>query len=1264
MSTEKLAQLRNMIRQKTHADEAACVTSLLKQTPLDVPARERARANAMRWVEACRADPEKQCLLDAFLQEYSLSSQEGVALMCLAEALLRIPDRSTADRLIAEKIRGAEWSSHRGHSDKLFVNAATWGLILTGKIVRLDDKVTRNSSHWLRDLAGRIGEPAVHFGVLQAMKLMGQQYVLGRTINEAITRGLKETPEGTRFSFDMLGEGARTYQDAEKYFNAYMGAIRETGQRNTRSSVYEADGISVKLSALHPRYQFSQRQRVLDEMLPRVLALATAAKQFNIGFTIDAEEAARLDLSLDVFQALAQSPQLTDWNGLGMVVQAYQKRALPLLDWLAELAATTRRRLMIRLVKGAYWDSEIKHAQQLGLPDYPVFTRKAHSDLSYQVCARRLLSLREHLHPQFATHNAYTIAMVLELLGGDTSDMEFQRLHGMGELLHSKLTAELGEQLPLRVYAPVGTHRDLLPYLVRRLLENGANSSFVNQFLSKTVPTSEIVVSPEYDIQRLEGLRHSKIPLPGDLFRINGDQRDNSIGIDLNDPLAVMDLEKTVARVRQMQWLAAPVIGGVVSNDVAGEPQYSPADLNWMVGEYQSATPELIELALNLAEQAQPEWQNLGAEQRAIILERAGDELERETLMLTALISLEAGRTLNDGISEVREAVDFCRYYANQIRILSALDNKELMQGRGVFVCISPWNFPLAIFIGQITAALAAGNSVIAKPAEQTSLVATAAVQILHRSGVPGNVLHLITGTGSDIGPQLICDPRVAGVAFTGSTNTARRIYSDLVKRGGFMPPLIAETGGQNAMLVDSTALPEQVVDDVITSAFLSAGQRCSALRVLYLQEDIADDIINMLKGALGALRIGEPWKLDCDLGPVIDARARQKLIDHVARMDREAIFIGKAELSEGCPNGHYFAPHIYQLPDISLLTDEVFGPVLHVIRYHAADLAQVIKDINDTGYGLTLGIHSRIQGFADEVFARTRVGNTYINRNMVGAVVGVNPFGGQGLSGTGFKAGGPHYLLRFTNLWSDAAIGSNDVEENAAREAEAPEVLVDQMLQDIKAVQWSWNRLGGAGRADILDKVLASITTSSAAASLKLLFNDETKKQCDALINEARTRLSADIDLPGPTGEVNTLSLHGRGVFLVITAPAQPAVTLQQTIAALAAGNAVLIAGSGQQIAVDIAGWLSNVLPEKLIGALTDPRMPELLLQHKKLAGIAAFNDGSIPIKLSRRSGAIIPLVTHLNGPFALQPYSVEKTLTNNVVVTGGNALLLNLKE
>ena len=1255
MSQDRLAQLRHSIRQATHADETDCVRVLLAQTPLDARQRLKVQARAADWVERCRAEPEKQGLLDAFLQEYSLSTREGVALMCLAEALLRIPDPHTADRLVSEKIRSGDWAVHGGNSDKLLVNTATCGLVLAGKVVPPEDGWdNRNASCWLRHLVSRIGASAVRAGLLQAMKLMGQHYVLGRTIQEAATRGAHDLPAGTRFSFDMLGEGARTHDDARGYFNAYMAAIRGIGERNACDDVFAADGISVKLSALHPRYQYSQRQCVLEDMLPRVLEMAEVARRYNIGFTIDAEEASRLDLSLDIFEALAANPRLAGWNGLGLVLQAYQKRALPLVDWLAELAAVTRRRLMVRLVKGAYWDAEIKHAQEQGLRDYPVYTRKAHSDQSYQVCASRLLALREHIHPQFASHNAYTIASILELLGDDRSGVEFQRLHGMGELLYGELARELDGALPLRVYAPVGEHRDLLPYLVRRLLENGANTSFVNRFLDREVSVSDVVFSPEDDIVRSEGLRHTRIPLPRDLFRVAGDPRDNARGLDLDDPLDVSRIMQALDDACARQWEAGPLVGGKPCSGAQVRAQYSPADFTLRIGRFRRAAIEDVDRALSIAGQARDEWQARGVEERAWILARAADELERQTERLTALISLEAGRTLNDGIAEVREAVDFCRYYANQACLLKEQGDGRLLEGRGIFVCISPWNFPLAIFTGQIVAALATGNGVIAKPAEQTSQVAVEVIRILHRAGIPAEVLHLLTGAGGEIGPLLLSDPRVAGVVFTGSTETARRIQSYLVDRGGHLPPLIAETGGQNAMLVDSTALPEQVVDDVIKSAFLSAGQRCSALRVLYLQEEVADRIIALLKGAVKTLHVGRPWHLSSDIGPVIDATARDRLLEHIARMDREATCLVRGDLPADCPEGHYLAPHIYQLESGSPLKQEVFGPVLHIVRYRVGDLDRVIREINDTGYGLTLGVHSRIRAFAEDVFARTRVGNTYVNRNMVGAAVGVNPFGGLGLSGTGFKAGGPHYLLRFTRLWPDAVIGDDTSDLRRARD-------VGPLLRGMDVPQWRWDRRGGAQRADILQGALAALAHQNINIPLHI---EELALQCGALLEEARQRFDVGLALPGPAGEVNTLSLHGRGTFLVCLDPERPAAAIRQVIAALAAGNAVIIGGPACGLAGQIAEGLNRVLPEGLVAVAADGTTTRALILHDRLAGVAAHDSAGIPALLSRRTGAIIPLVTHLEGPFALLPYAAEKTFTDNVVATGGNALLLNLQE
>ncbi len=1264
MPEERLDKLRDKVRHFNHINEEVCVKELLHKTSLDKNARLRVEEKATCWVKQCRSIPEKQGLFNALLQEYSLSSQEGVALMCLAEALLRVPDGRTADRLIAEKIHSGDWSSHNGKSDNLFVNAATWGLMLTGKIVCLDDNIMDNPSGWLRRLIGRLGEPAVRLEVRQSMKLMGQQYVLGRTIGEAIKRSERKNIGDERFSFDMLGEGARTFEDAKAYFHAYLDAVHEIGSRNKQDNVYDADGISIKLSALHPRYQFSQRQQVLSDMLPRVRELALEAKRFNIGFTIDAEEAARLDLSLDIFQALAEDSTLTGWEGLGFALQAYQKRALPVVDWLVKLAETTGHRLMVRLVKGAYWDMEIKHSQEQGLSDYPVFTRKAHSDLSYQVCANRLLEFEQHIYPQFATHNAYTVATIMELVNGHnqlSQRMEFQRLYGMGELLYGEIASRLDQQLPLRVYAPVGNHNDLMPYLARRLLENGANSSFVNQLLDNKVPVNNIVRNIEDEIGALPGYRHSQIPLPRDIYWAANDKRDNSRGIDLDDPVAMINVTQGITESRQTIWQAGPIIGGNLLNRESNLLR-SPADTSIEVGHYSTASTEDIDRAIELATQAQSTWQEIGSESRARILEKAADLMEQRTELLTGLISFEAGKTLGDGISEVREAVDFCRYYAAQIRELAARypDVKDLHQGRGVFVCISPWNFPLAIFVGQVVAALAAGNSVIAKPADQTPLIAGTAVQILHEAGVPGDVLHMLTGQGATIGLQLMTKQQVAGVAFTGSTETAQRIQINLAKRGGVMPPFIAETGGQNAMLVDSTALPEQVIDDVINSAFLSAGQRCSALRVLFIQEEVADRTIHMLKGALKTLKIGEPWKLCTDLGPVIDHKTKQTLLDHIERMDREAIFIGKAELPEYCPEGHYIAPHVYELNSISQLHREVFGPILHIVRYQARDLDKVLEEINATGYGLTMGIHSRIEGFAREIFAKTRVGNTYINRNMIGAVVGVNPFGGQGFSGTGFKAGGPYYLLRFLNLWRGTKIENNGQDAN---NNPLLQTSTETLLQNAHKAQWHWNLLSSERRSELLNQALANIHGCA--------ISDKIIAACQTFLADARIQFSNTITLPGPTGETNTLSLHGRGVFLVCLNEAGLDAAIQQIFAALAAGNAVLIgiADKQQNVGTNLTHWLNNLLPKGLISIVNTTDDIAALLTHDNLSGVAIQDSESLlasqmVMRLAQRTGAIIPLITHLKGPFALLPYAVEKTNTNNVVATGGNAMLLNLQE
>ncbi|MCZ6460030.1 MAG: bifunctional proline dehydrogenase/L-glutamate gamma-semialdehyde dehydrogenase PutA [Gammaproteobacteria bacterium] len=1016
--------LRESIRTLSHADEARCAAQLVAsaESCLDSNSRRRVLEQATALVERCRAARDQAGTLDAFLQEFGLSNREGVALMCLAEALLRIPDEATADKLIAEKIRSGDWGAHIGKSSSRFVNASVWGLMLTGRLVTLEPEVLEDTGAWMRHLVSRVGEPVVRTAVLQAMRIMGGQYVLGRTIDEAKRRGESGNEPGTRFSFDMLGEGARTRADAERYFQSYVDAITAIGQASQHRDPILGDGISVKLSALHPRYEYAQRELVLSELGGRLKELALAAKKYQMGFSIDAEEAGRLELSLDLFESLARDPELAAWNGLGFVLQAYQKRAPAVADWLIALARDSGRQFMVRLVKGAYWDTEIKHAQEQGLRDYPVFTRKANTDLCFEVCATRLLAAPDAVFAQFATHNAYTARVVLELAG--SNKFEFQRLHGMGHLLYAELAKiDPSEPLSLRVYAPVGSHRDLLPYLVRRLLENGANTSFVNRFLDARVPVSDLLQDSLHLVKSQVNARHPEIPPPPEMYRYSGEARKNAAGLDLDNPPEVATFLAARRSAAVEVYLAGPIVNGEL-RDGQRCAVLNPADGRHQVGEVIEATAADIDAALESAASTQEDWDHRGGEQRAEILERAAGLLETRYASLTGLITAEAGRTVADALSEVREAVDFCRYYALQARMRFAKPhrlpgptgeiNELSLHGRGVFACISPWNFPLAIFMGQAAAALAAGNSVIAKPAEQTPLVAACAVRLLHDAGVPSEVLHLLPGDGGRVGGALVGNKAIGGVAFTGSTETARSINCQLAERDGAIVPLIAETGGQNVMLVDSTALPEQVVDDVIASAFFSAGQRCSALRVLYLQEEIAEDVLKMLRGAMASLVIGDPLELTTDIGPVIDEQALTVLENHTKTMTRTAKLIAQCDLPRNLSAGNFFAPRVFEIDSINQLQREVFGPLLHVVRYNANNLDSVIDEINATGYGLTLGIHSRLDGFAREVFDKTHVGNTYINRNMIGAVVGVNPFGGQGLSGTGPKAGGPNYLPRF----------------------------------------------------------------------------------------------------------------------------------------------------------------------------------------------------------------------------------------------------------
>ena len=1014
-------------------DESDHVRELLPQAALPDDERDAAQATAADLVRRVRARAKSQGAVEAFMRQYDLGSEEGVLLMCVAEALLRIPDPTTADALIRDKLGDANWKRHVGQSESVLVNASTWGLMLTGTLVDLADDTKRDVHGAFQRLLGRAGEPVIRLAVRQAMKIMGHQFVLGRTIAEALARARKGDGAAYRYSFDMLGEGAVTTADALRYQEAYRAAIDAIGRSGpggsfTSTDVFAAPSISVKLSALHPRYEHAKHARIMAELAPRVLALAQLAKQYGIGFTIDAEETERLELSLDLIEATISDASLDGWNGYGLAVQAYQKRAPQVIDYLADLARRIGRRIPVRLVKGAYWDAEIKRAQVDGQAGYPLFTRKQNTDVSYLANARRMLDAGDAIYPMFATHNAQTIATVHRMARciRGRKDFEFQKLHGMGDDLYAEVIPADRLDVACRVYAPVGSHEDLLPYLVRRLLENGANSSFVNRITDENVAIDDLIRDPVQAVAAFSqaeiSIPHPRIPLPVDLYRSHGQDRDNSMGINLANDDQLRELAAALNNAGAGSWTSAPLVPGAAS---AGEnlPVTNPADRREVVGHWQAADSATVERALANAVAAQPAWNATPASSRAAVLEHAADLLEARMPAYMAMCTKEAGKTLADGIAEVREAVDFLRYYALQAREHFAPmtlpgptgeSNSLQLAGRGVFVCISPWNFPLAIFIGQVAVALAAGNSVIAKPAEQTSLMGYAAVKLMHEAGIPTDVLQFVPGNGATVGAALTADPRVAGVVFTGSNATALAINRSLAARDGAIGTLIAETGGQNAMIADSSSLPEQVVKDVMGSAFTSAGQRCSAARVLLVQDDIADKVIHMLTGAMAELSVGDPGLPSTDVGPVIDNDALRMLDAHAARMASEATLIAMTPLGPETDHGTFFAPRAWELQSLTQLNRENFGPALHVIRWKAETLDAVIDAINSTGYGLTLGIHSRIDATIERIVSRAKVGNIYVNRNQIGAVVGVQPFGGQGLSGTGPKAGGPHYLPRF----------------------------------------------------------------------------------------------------------------------------------------------------------------------------------------------------------------------------------------------------------
>ncbi|MCP5088661.1 MAG: bifunctional proline dehydrogenase/L-glutamate gamma-semialdehyde dehydrogenase PutA [Rhodobacteraceae bacterium] len=1074
-----LPDIRDSIHPLNLMPEGEVLNSLSNSAAISEELKNSANTRAVDLVNAIRSDS-TPALMEVFLAEYGLSTDEGVALMCLAEALLRVPDSETIDALIEDKIAPSAWGEHLGHSSSSLVNASTWGLMLTGKVLK--ESETQGIAGVLRGAIKRLGEPVIRLAVDRAIREMGHQFVLGRTIKEAVKRGADRQKQGYTYSYDMLGEAALTKKDAAKFFDAYSESIRQLAPGCTSADIRENPGISVKLSALHPRYEVAQKTRVMNELTARVFKLAKMAKEAGMGFNIDAEEADRLDLSLDVIDAVLRDPGLAGWDGFGVVVQAYGKRAARVLDWLYALSEEMDRRIMVRLVKGAYWDTEIKRAQVEGLDDFPVFTRKVATDVSYLCCAEKLLAMTDRIYPQFATHNAHTVAMIVEM-ADDPSAYEFQRLHGMGETLHDLVLK--GEGTRCRIYAPVGAHRDLLAYLVRRLLENGANSSFVNQIVDVSVPAEQVAQDPFEEFAALGGDLPDAVQMPSDIF---GKHRRNSQGWDLHDTTDLEAIESARGPFLTQQWSAKPLMAAK-ARGIELVTVKNPANNKDVVGHVVLADEDDVEAALGSAR----DWTGAKAADRADVLRAAANLYEENFGELFAVLSREAGKTPNDAFGELREAVDFLRYYADEAERLGDAP------ARGLFACISPWNFPLAIFTGQIAAALAAGNGVLAKPAEATSLTASLAVKILHEAGVPEAVLQLLPGHGSVVGAKLSGDARISGVCFTGSTATAQRINRAMAENLEPSAPLIAETGGLNAMVVDSTALPEQAIRDIITGAFQSAGQRCSALRVLYLQEDIAEPFLDMLYGAMDEQVIGNPWEFSTDIGPVIDDAAKRKIVAHIeaARSESRVLKELKAPMV-----GTFVSPTVIKVKGIGDLAEEIFGPVLHVATFAADKLDEVIDAVNATGFGLTFGMHSRIDSRVQDVTSRLKVGNIYVNRNQIGAVVGSQPFGGEGLSGTGPKAGGPSYVERFKKS-ETRGYGLPDGEATDAAELSA--------------------RLIAAG--------------SRPAISL------------------------GTISLPGPTGESNQLSRFGRGTVLCL-GPSAEDIATQKQAANLAGCSPVVVDG------------------------------------------------------------------------------------------------------
>lgn len=1185
--------IRPTLSEHYRCDEEQLVKQLIPQARVDEHV-EGIKTLTKKLVEKVRNARQKASGVDALMHEFSLSSEEGVALMCLAEALLRIPDKATADKLICDKIAKGNWRSHVGNSPSLFVNAAAWGLVVTGKLVATHSESSLASS--LSRLIQKGGEPLIRKGVDVAMRLLGKQFVTGETIQQAIKNGEKRFAMGYRYSYDMLGEAAFTEQDAKRYYDDYVASIHAVGAVSRGLGVYKSSGVSVKLSAIHPRYSLAQHKRVIDELYPRLKDLFLLAKQYDIGLNIDAEEADRLELSLDLMDRLIADPDLADFAGIGFVVQAYQKRCPYVIDYLIEKARANHRKLMIRLVKGAYWDSEVKRTQADGAEGYPVFSRKVHTDLNYVVCAKKLLSAQDVIYPQFATHNAQTLSTIYHLAQG--KHFEFQCLHGMGETLYDEVVGSHNLNVQCRIYAPVGSYQTLLAYLVRRLLENGANSSFVNQIVDENLSIDDLACDPVAKAQITEGTMHPKIPLPVKLF---AEQRQNSKGYDLTDAIHLKTLEAELNQLASRQYRAEPQIAGEKTENLHSRQVHNPANIAEVVGEVIEATENDVAKAFAVAEQFKAEWQNTSPIVRAEALEKMADLMEANMPQLFDLAVREAGKTLNNAIAEVREAVDFCRYYAKEVR-----QNPEGYRNpRGIVVAISPWNFPLAIFVGEVSSALVAGNVVLAKPAEQTSLMAYYAVSLFHQAGIPEQALQCLTGSGKVIGSALVSDPRVNGVIFTGSTDTAKNINRNLQKSAHIVP-LIAETGGQNAMIVDSSALGEQVVADILNSAFDSAGQRCSALRVLYLQRDVAEHILTMLKGAMAELKVGRPQNLNTDVGPVIDKVAQERLLNHIDEMKKVAKSCYQVPIDpELSQTGIFVPPTLLEIEHINQLKHEVFGPVLHVIRFDADNLPQVMADINSTGFGLTSGLHSRIDETVNLWLESIYAGNLYVNRNTVGAVVGVQPFGGMGLSGTGPKAGGPLYLQRLVNR-----------------------------------CEWTLSGLEGGKPAD---------TSGLLTGIQAVLSGTELQNAQDLIASLSRqSPLGKVFKMQGITGEVNFMQFEARPVIAIGNGSLEQ--QIQALIAVVVSGSRAAV-HSNSPLAKQAQHFAGLVIISNDFNSLAN------------LSSLIVLEPLSLEEKAhyAERTGAILTYVENLDLALSLFPLLHEKAISINTAAAGGNASLMS---